>query len=457
MRYEHRTTVDQPVSMVFDWHERKGAFQRLMPQWEVAQLVYADDDLSDGSIRKFRFPMGPVKMTWESEHLGYEPPNKFEDIMRRGPFRSWHHIHRFDRLDGRTVVTDQVDYRLPLGPLGRIFGGRMVSKRIQRMFKSREKRLIQDLDRHAEFAYLPRKRILIAGSSGLIGTQLVAFLDTGGHDVWRLVRREVGEGEKEIRWDPENGIIDKQEIEGFDIIIHLGGVGIGDKRWSKKRKLAIKESRLVSTRLLAETIASLDSKPESFMLASAIGWYGDRGDEELTESSDIGDGFLPGICKEWEASASLAREAGIRTIHLRSGIVLSAVGGALGRMLLPFKLGGGGPIGRGRQWMSWITLDDQVYAIHHLLMSKDSEGIYNLTAPNPVRQRDFAKNLGRVLRRPSFMPLPKFAIRMMFGEMGVKLTLDSQRVYPERLLKQGYRFLHDNLEEGLRDALGMWK
>ena len=257
--------------------------------------------------------------------------------------------------------------------------------------------------------------------------------------------------------DPENNELDSNLISGFDVIIHLGGEPIGDKRWSVKRKQKIRDSRVASTRLLSEAIASLDEKPESFILASAIGWYGDRGDEELTESSEIGDGFLPDVCKEWESSASAAEEAGVRTIYLRTGIVLAATGGALGRMLLPFKIGAGGPMGSGKQWMSWISLDDQIYAMNHLIMQDSSRGVYNITAPYPVRQRRFAKLLGSVLRRPAFMPLPKFAIKILFGEMGERLTLDSQRVLPERLVDEGYKFVHENLEDGLRDSLGKWR
>ena len=201
----------------------------------------------------------------------------------------------------------------------------------------------------------------------------------------------------------------------------------------------------------------MDTKPECFILASAIGWYGDRGDEELDEESQIGEGFLPEGCKEWESAAAKVEESGVRTVYLRSGIVLAATGGALGKMLLPFKFGAGGPMGGGKQWMSWISLDDEIYAIHHLLMSQNSKGKYNLSAPRPVRQKLFARTLGRVLRRPAFAPLPGFVIKIIFGEMGEKLTLDSQRVLPSRLVDEGYEFLHRDLEPALRDSLGIWK
>ena len=325
------------------------------------------------------------------------------------------------------------------------------------MFTARELRLQRDMAQHAKFSEVKRKRILVAGSSGMIGTQLVAFLDTGGHDVWRLVRRPAKDDSKELQWDPAAGVLDESILEGFDAIIHLGGEGIGDKRWSKKRKKMVRDSRVDSTALLSSAISKLNQKPEVFILASAIGWYGDRGDEELDEGSGAGEGFLPSICKEWEAAARPASDSGARTVFLRSGIVLSGTGGALGKMLLPFKIGAGGPMAGGKQWMSWISLDDEIYAIHHLLMSSESHGVYNLTAPNPSRQKGFAKTLGRGLRRPAFAPLPGFIVRILFGEMGVTLTLESQKVMPNRLMEEGYEFLHPNLEEALTDTLGSWR
>ena len=457
MKYEYETHTDSPRPEVFDWFERKGSFRRLMPPWEVAEEVRADETLEDGAQRIFRFPMGPIKMTWVAEHLGYQPPEKFEDIMKKGPFRSWHHVHRFIEKDGGTVVHDEVDYKLPMGILGRIFGSRNVRNRLNRMFRARENRLIRDLERHSDFKHLDRKRILLAGASGLIGKQLAAFLDTGGHEIWRLVRRTPVAGQNEIEWDPSKGTIDNSAIEGFDIVIHLGGAGIGDRRWTKSRMVLIEKSRTESTGLLARTLASLKQKPEVFLVASAIGWYGNRGDEILDEQSEAGTGFLPETCLAWEASADAARQAGIRTIHARTGVVLDASGGALEKMLLPAKMGAGGPIGFGRQWFSWISMDDQIYALHHLVMSPNTEGAYNITSPEPLQQKNFAKALGRVLRRPAFMPTPPFAIWFLYGKMGVALTTESQRVMPTRLTEEGYRFQHQDAESALRDALGKWK
>ena len=344
-----------------------------------------------------------------------------------------------------------------MGSLGNLVAGRSIKSRLTRMFRGRELRLMRDIKRHNDFSHLPRKRILVAGSSGLIGRQLVAFLDTGHHEVWRLVRRTPAPESNEIEWKPGEGKINSNELENFDIVIHLGGVGIGDKRWSKKRMELIRTSRTESTHLLATTLASLKNKPEVFLISSAIGFYGDQGDEEMTEDSKLGEGYLPEVCQAWEDSSQPAEEAGIRTVHARTGLVLDATGGALGKMLLPAKLGAGGPIGWGKQWYSWISMEDQVYAMHHLAMNVQCKGAYNLTAPNPVRQKTFAKDLGRVLRRPGFIPTPPLAIWFLYGKMGVALTTDSNRVLPKRLTDDGYRFEHEELEPALRDSLGMWK
>ncbi len=454
---EWKTALGHPKESAFSWYENDLAFLRLMPPWEVAEGVYSDFSIEVGSKSVFRIPMGPLKMTWEAEFTAYEPPHKFEDIMVRGPFWKWRHEHVFLDTESGSVVDDRVHYQVPFGALGHMFAGRWVRKRLRRMFRARELRLQRDMDRHAKYYDRPRKRILVAGSSGMIGTQLVAFLDTGGHDVWRLVRRPVTIGAKEIPWNPDRGELDASQIEGFDVIIHLGGAGIGDRRWSSKRKKIIRDSRVDSTALLADAVASLDGGPEAFVLASAVGWYGNRADEELTEASTAGEGFLPDVCADWEGAADAVEKSGVRTVYLRSGIVLSPTGGALGKMLLPFKLGIGGAIGGGKQWMPWISLDDEIYAIYHLIMNEESRGPYNLTAPRPVRQEQFAKTLGGILRRPTIAPTPGLAIRLVFGEMGGNLALESQRVLPERLRREDYQFVHEDIEAALRDSMGIWR
>ena len=462
--YKHETVVNADIESTFDWFEHEGSFRRLMPPWEVAEEVRADDSLEVGSQRVFRFPapgLPFVNMTWVAEHTGYDKPNYFADTMIKGPFWKWDHDHYLTEKDGVTTVVDDVKYSVPFGPLGmlvdKMLGGALVTGRISAMFKARELRLQRDMNEHKKYVNEARKRILVAGSSGLIGTQLVAFLDTGGHDVWRLVRRPAKEGAKELTWKPDKGILNPEDIEGFDVIIHLGGAGIGDKRWSKKRKALIIDSRKDSTTLLSDTMSKLKKKPEAFIVASAVGYYGNRGDEELTENSEPGEGFLTDTVIQWESYADSAREAGIRVINTRNGIVLAATGGALGRMLLPWKMGGGGPLAGGKQWMSWISLDDEIYAIHHLMMNRDCEGAYNLTAPNPCMQKVFSKTLGKVLRRPAIAPIPGISMKILFGELAKHLLIDGQRVLPHRLEESGYEFIHKNLEDALRDSLGKWR
>ena len=295
-------------------------------------------------------------------------------------------------------------------------------------------------------------KIAITGSSGLVGTALRGRLDAQGHEVVRIVRREAGPGE--VRWDPETGDIDTEGLRGTDAFVNLAGAGIGDERWSEERKRVLVESRTKSTDLLARTIADLSPAPSVFLSGSAIGFYGDRGDEELTEDSAPGDGFLSDLCREWEAATRPAEDAGIRTAHLRTGIVLSAEGGALSKMLLPFKLGIGGRLGSGQQWMSWISIDDHVRAMIHLLTA-DVAGPVDLTAPAPVRNVEFTKALGRELGRPTLFPIPRIGPRLLLGkELAQALLYESQRVLPTVLERSGYSFDHPAIDDALAGVLG---
>ncbi|MFP3907240.1 MAG: TIGR01777 family oxidoreductase [Acidimicrobiales bacterium] len=296
--------------------------------------------------------------------------------------------------------------------------------------------------------------VVISGASGLIGTALAARLRERGHTPIPLVRREVREGERAIRWDPDGGTIDHGSLEGVDAVVHLAGENIGARRWTDEQKAKISNSRTRGTTLLAEALVGLDQRPEVFISASAVGYYGDRGDEVLTETSGPGDDFIAEVCVKWEASSQLAAAAGIRTVNTRTGVVLATEEGALARQLLPFKLGVGGRLGSGRQWQSWISLADEVGAICHLLEA-DVEGPVNLTAPNPVTNNEFTKTLGRVLRRPTLVPIPIFAPALLYGrELVETLLLVSQRAVPSVLEASGYEFTHAQLEPALRDILG---
>jgi uncharacterized protein (TIGR01777 family) len=295
-------------------------------------------------------------------------------------------------------------------------------------------------------------RIVVTGSSGLVGSALVPALWEAGHEVVRLVRRPPSAPD-ERRWDPEAGTIDAAGLAGVDGAVHLAGEGIAEKRWTPEQKRRLVESRTKGTTLLAETLAGLDPKPSVLVSGSAVGWYGDGGEAELTEEAPRGTGFLPDLVRDWEAAAQPARDAGIRVVTIRSGVVLSAKGGAMAKTLPLFKLGLGGPIGSGRQWWPWISIDDEVGAIVHLLTA-DVSGPVNLTAPTPVRHKEYAAAQGRALHRPAFLPTPKLGPKLVLGtELAAALLGDSQRVVPAKLLASGYEFRHPTIDEAMRDLL----
>jgi uncharacterized protein (TIGR01777 family) len=295
-------------------------------------------------------------------------------------------------------------------------------------------------------------RILVTGSTGLVGTALVSSETANGNAVVRLARR-AAQG-SDATWDLAAGQIDVSKLEGCDAVVHLAGESIAARRWSAKQKELIRSSRVQGTSLLCETLARLKQRPRVLVSASAIGFYGDRGDSTMTESSEPGIGFLTDVCREWEGSTEPAARVGIRVVHLRFGIVLSPAGGALAKMLTPFRMGVGGKFGNGRQYMSWIALDDVIGAIRHAIAKPDLSGPVNVTAPNPVTNYEFTKTLGRVLGRPTFFAVPAFAVRLAFGEMADALLLSSTRVEPSRLLATGYSFQFPTLEVALSHLLG---
>jgi uncharacterized protein (TIGR01777 family) len=300
-------------------------------------------------------------------------------------------------------------------------------------------------------------RVIVTGSTGLIGRALVRSLLAEGHEVTRLVRGGAQEfrapGTSAVRWDVEREEIDAGALEGHDAAVHLAGEPVAEGRWTEEKKRRIRDSRVKGTRLIAGTLASLERKPRALVSASAVGFYGDRGDEVLTEESAPGDDFLSEVCREWEAAARPAAEAGVRVVHPRLGVVLAGEGGALQKMLTPFKLGVGGRIGSGRQYMSWVALDDVLGVIRHALDAEQLSGPVNTVAPNPVTNAEFTETLGRVLKRPTIFPVPAFAVRLVFGEVADAALLASQRALPARLKEIGYQFAYPELEGALRRAL----
>jgi uncharacterized protein (TIGR01777 family) len=295
--------------------------------------------------------------------------------------------------------------------------------------------------------------ILVTGATGLIGARLTKTLEATGHTVLKAVRRQA-RNDHEVRWIPERGEIDATRLEGIRGVVHLAGANIAGQRWSEHYKQEIRESRVKGTRLIAEALAQLTHKPRVFVCASAIGYYGDRGDEVLTEESAAGTGFLPEVCVAWEKACQPAHDVGIRTVNPRIGVVLSKEGGALKSMLLPFKFGLGGVVGNGRQYLSWIALDDIVKALQMVLTNESLAGPVNLVSPHAVTNREYTKTLGKVLAKPTIFPLPAFAARIALGEMADELLLSSTRVVPTKLQQAGFKYAYPELEAALRHELG---
>jgi uncharacterized protein len=295
-------------------------------------------------------------------------------------------------------------------------------------------------------------RIAITGATGLIGGALRSSLEGDGHTVHAISRDPSGAGSDGIVWDPDRGMLDAAALEGVDAVVHLAGEPIGARRWTTETKRRIRWSRERGTRLIAETVAGLDERPEVLVSASAVGYYGDRGDEILTEEAEPGDDFVAGVCVAWEAAADPAREAGIRVVHPRTGVVIAPDGPLLEKLELPFKMGVGGKVSSGRQYVPWISLVDEVRALRFLI-DGDLHGPVNLVGPVAVTNAEMTKVLGRVLGRPTVVPIPAFAIQALYGEMGVSLATVSQRVVPDVLAEAGFEFRHRTIEEALREAL----
>lgn len=308
-------------------------------------------------------------------------------------------------------------------------------------------------------------KIVVGGSTGLVGTALVAFLKSNGHDVVRLVRNQRSTSQNsssgadasstgsDIAWDPDANELDASSLAGADAVVHLGGHNIASGRWTVARKKLMLDSRVNSAGLIARTITSMENPPKTFVCASAIGFYGDRDQDVMTEASEPGPDFISDLCQQWEQATAAAREAGVRVVNMRIGVVISTEGGALHKMLTPFKLCGGGIVGNGRQWWSWIALADLVGVILHCVETDSLSGPVNVAAPGIVQNREFTKTLGRVLKRPTIVPMPAFVVKTIFGEMGKELLLASTRVDSKKLIDSGYQFQFAELEPALRHLL----
>lgn len=463
LRYVKRTAIPVPAEELAQWHFRPGAFERIMPPFEAAEVVANPGMLADGLEIKLRVQLGgPMAATWLARLHDCRPGEQFADLQVIGPFAHWDHTHRF-LPDGpeACVLEDDIAYAPPLGALGTRLAGGFLRRKLDRMFTYRHAVTRDDLIRHHAYRDRPRLRILVTGSHGSVGAQLVPFLTTGGHTVVRLARGKaqptqgaVVDGTETRLWQPEERRLDPGVFEGIDAVIHLAGENIASGRWNAQRKERLRSSRVESTRLLTETLRGLAKPPRVFLSASATGYYGDRGEAKMNERDPAGSGFLPELCAAWEAPVAELASAGVREARLRIGVVLTPKAGALAKQLLPFQLGLGATLGSGKQYLSWISMDDVVAAIHHVLMTDTLRGPVNLVSPHAVTNREFTRTLARVLNRPAILNVPGFAARTLFGELADALLLASTRVVPTQLLTSGFRFSHPGLPSALRHVLG---
>lgn len=451
--YTKKTKINVPVETLFSWHERDGAIQRLTPPWAPMEMISRKGSGVEKGVRVvFKIKVFNLPMIWEAEHIEYEKDKMFKDRQIKGPFGEWIHTHRFIKNgDNSSIMEDSIEYKLPFGFLARPFY-RFAAKELERMFSYRHRVLKHDLENNV--GKIKKKRILISGASGTIGSILMPFLRTCGHEVVQLVRNKHKSSEDRLFWDPYNGILDLESQKPFDAVINLNGVDISRGRWTSRQKQKIIESRTLSTKLLSEKMISLKIRPEVFLSSSAIGYYGDRDDDVLTEADSTGECFISDVCNQWEDASLAVQEAGIRTAQLRIGVVLTPAGGALQRMEIPFKTGCGVRLSHGRQYMSWISMDDVLSSILHILKDERIKGPVNLTAPEPATNMEFSKTLARVFSKKVFFVMPRLLTYLLWGEMGKETLLASARVKPIKLLETGFAFQHNTLMSALRDMLG---
>ena len=461
-----RSTLPASAESAFTWHERPGAFERLNPPWKPVRLTNRSGGIQDGSQVTIAVPLPFVpssiySLPWTLQHQNYIAGKQFQDVQVRGPFASWKHTHSFIANDQEAcTLEDKIEFSFPLdATLGRL-AAPLIKKQLEALFRYRHTITQYDLSRHAQFENQKRMRVLVSGSSGLVGSALVPFLTCGGHSVAALSRnasqnaRHPIDGVSTIPWNPESQDSLATGLE-CDAVIHLAGENIAAKRWSSAFKRRIRDSRVEGTHNLCRALAKLPSPPKVLVCASAVGFYGDGGDNELSEENPSGKGFLADTCVEWEEASAPAVEAGIRVVHLRIGMVLDPRGGALMKMLPPFLMGLGGRLGSGRQFVSWIALDDLLAVIYCALMDDSMHGPYNAVSPQPVRNAQFTKSLGKVLKRPTIFPAPAPLLRIALGEFADKALLASTRAIPKRLLDSGFTFQWPQLVDALKHCLGL--
>lgn len=425
----------------------------MLPPWDGSEIVWKKGSIAPGGKVLMKLRHGPFSLGWEAHHVEEIPGVMFRDVQHRGPFAHFSHTHSFFDTEAGALLEDSINFSLPGQRLLPSFATEYVRGMLTRIFTYRQHVLREDLKLHARCSRKPL-RLLISGASGVLGKALLPLLTTGGHEVWTLVRRRPDPQRKEIFWDPANGILNGADLPELDGVIHLAGEYIGLGRWSDEKKRRVMESRTRGTGLLAATIASLPKKPEVFLSASAVGYYGDCKDTHITETHPAGRDFISEVCLAWEQAAAPATAAGIRTVLMRLGVALTPRGGALQRLLVTENLGFFRRFGDGGQYISWMSIDDMVSAMLHCLVTPELAGPVNIVAPSPVTNRELLKALAMVTARPLLLHIPASSLQIMYGQMASEILLSGSRVSPEKLIDSGFTFRHHTLLEALKVLLG---
>jgi uncharacterized protein len=457
--FHARSLLPVSAAEAFAWHDRPGAFARLSPPWDRVEVLENPGHIRSGARVLLRVKTGPIWQRWLAEHRDYVKGRLFRDVQLEGPFAEWDHRHNFlEETPTSCTLHDHIGYRVPLGRLGRTLGGAFVRGKLSAMFGYRHAVTLGDLRMHARHAHLPRQRVLISGSSGVIGRQLSAMLSTGGHEVIRLVRPPQASSPGCVAWDPFAGTIDRRALldAGPTAVIHLAGAPVADRRWTSAVKQHILESRVRATEALARELALLAEPPSVLVSASAVGIYGSQPDDRLlTESSPIapaGAGFRSDVCRAWEAATEPSRRAGIRTVCARIGLVLTPGGGLLQKFLPIHAAAVGADLGRGTQFWPVIGLDDCLDALVECMLNRELSGPVNIVGWS-LPQAEFSRTLARVLGRPRLGYAPEWLVRMIAGEMTSGL-FESQNIAPSQLQSAGLPLRAPNLEAALATMLG---
>ncbi|MBU0960909.1 MAG: TIGR01777 family oxidoreductase, partial [Proteobacteria bacterium] len=426
--FSWKSRFDCSVAELYNWHARPGALERLIPPWEDTWVLERNrEGISPGTRARLRVHFGPIPLSWHALHLSDEPGRSFCDEQSRGPFAFWRHQHLFtDSGDGGSILEDRIEYRMRFHGFMPAVMKKHLRQRLENTFVSRHATLAADLAVHRRCSN-QSLRFLVSGAGGVLGRELLPFLTTGGHEVWRLVRRVPRADSREIYWDPAQGEIDIEGLPEIDGIIHLAGENIAQGRWTEEKKRIIIDSRVKGTFLLARTAASMPVKPKVFVSASAIGCYGNAGSQWVAEEQAYGGDFISEVCQRWEEAVRPAAEAGIRSPLLRIGVVLTPKGGALHQLRLALRFGIG-RLGSGEQYVSWISLDDMISAILHAAVCPELHGPVNVAAPQPVTNRELMAAMADCLAVRAPLTVPSWLLRAWFGEMADQAILAGCRV-----------------------------